>query len=167
MDILQHLLVGVYHSLNDEELKSVALETHGFVGADLAALCNEAAMCALRRYISLKENLSIQLGRPDSIVDKCIRDTDDPSGSQESSLPACFSAMSLDDAPCTNSNTKSCQSCDVNTKGSESYDAIDGKVLSVNTEDFKKAKTKVRPSAMREVSILSTQGCNCVQNQSY
>uniref|UniRef100_K4A5G0 AAA+ ATPase domain-containing protein n=1 Tax=Setaria italica TaxID=4555 RepID=K4A5G0_SETIT len=153
MDILQHLLIGVYHSLNDEELKSVALETHGFVGADLAALCNEAAMCALRRYISLKENLNIQLGHPDSSVDKCIRDTDDPSGYQESLLPACFSTMSLDDAPCTNSNEKSSKSYDVNTKGSESYDAIDEKALSVNTEDFKKAKTKVRPSAMREVML--------------
>jgi len=96
------------------------------VGADLAALCNEAAFCALRRYISLKENSS-------------------------NTLPACFSAMSLDDARCANSNEKS----------SEYYDETDEKALSVNSEDFKKAKTKVRPSAMREVSILSTQGCNC------
>jgi AAA family ATPase len=127
LDILQHLLIGVQHSLDDEELKSIAQETHGFVGADLAALCNEAAFCALRRYISLKENSS-------------------------NTLPASFSAMSLDDAPCTNSNAKS----------SESYDETDEKALSVNSEDFKKAKTKVRPSAMREVSILSTQGCNCL-----
>ena len=126
LDILQHLLVGVQHSLDDEDLKSIAQETHGFVGADLAALCNEAAFCALRRYISLKENLS-------------------------NTIPAHFSAMSLDDAPCTNSNEKS----------SQSYDETDEKALSVNSEDFKKAKTKVRPSAMREVSILSTQGCNC------
>ena len=127
LDILQHLLIGVQHSLDDEDLKSIAQETHGFVGADLAALCNEAAFCALRRYISLKENSS-------------------------NTIPAHFSAMSLDDAPCTNSNEKS----------SQSYDETDEKALSVNSEDFKKAKTKVRPSAMREVSILSTQGCNCL-----
>ncbi|RLM92299.1 hypothetical protein C2845_PM08G18150 [Panicum miliaceum] len=118
LDILQHLLIGVQHSLDDEELKSIAQETHGFVGADLAALCNEAAFCALRRYISLKENSS-------------------------NTLPASFSAMSLDDAPCTNSNAKS----------SESYDETDEKALSVNSEDFKTAKTKVRPSAMREVML--------------
>ncbi|CAL4905962.1 unnamed protein product [Urochloa decumbens] len=168
MDILHHLLIGVHHSLTDEELKSIALETHGFVGADLAALCNEAAMCALRRYISLKENLSIQLGHPDSSVDKCIWDTDDPSVYQESSLPVSFSAMSLDDAPCTNGNTKSSKSYDMNTKSSEayvnakcsdSYDAIDEKALSVNTEDFKKAKTKVRPSAMREVMLELPKVC--------
>nr|TKW00232.1 hypothetical protein SEVIR_8G095200v2 [Setaria viridis] len=159
MDILHHLLIGVRHSLNDDELKSIALETHGFVGADLAALCNEAAMCALRRYISLKENLSVQLGHPDSSVHKYIRGTDDPSGYQESSLPASFSAMSLDDAPCTNSNTKSSESYYVNTKCSASYDAIDEKALSVNTEDFKKAKTKVRPSAMREVMLELPKVC--------
>ncbi|CAL4988649.1 unnamed protein product [Urochloa decumbens] len=153
MDILHHLLLGVHHSLNDEELKSIAIETHGFVGADLAALCNEAAMCALRRYISLKENLCIQLGHSDSSVDKCIWDTDDPSGYQESSLPVSFSAMSLDDAPCINSNTKSSESYDVNTKSSEPYDVIYERALSVNIEDFKKAKTKVRPSAMREVML--------------
>ena len=135
LDILQHLLIGVQHSLDDEDLKSIAQETHGFVGADLAALCNEAAFCALRRYISLKENSS-------------------------NTIPAHFSAMSLDDAPCTNSNEKSSQSC--NEKSSQSYDETDEKALSVNSEDFKKAKTKVRPSAMREVSILSTQGCNCL-----
>ncbi|CAL4994273.1 unnamed protein product [Urochloa decumbens] len=151
MDILHHLLIGVHHSLNDEELSSIAMETHGFVGADLAALCNEAAMCALRRYISLKENLCIQ--HSDSSVDKCIWDTGDPSGYQESSLPVSFSSMSLDDAPCTNCNTKSSESYEVNKKSSEPYDGIDERALSVNTEDFKKAKTKVRPSAMREVML--------------
>lgn len=147
MDILHHLLIGVHHSLRDDEIESIAQETHGFVGADLAALCNEAAMCALRRYISLKENSSQQLGHPDSSL---FRDTGDPLVYQESSLSASLSTMSLDDSPCTNSN---------NTKSSESYDTID-KVLLVNSEDFKTAKTKVRPSAMREVSFLSTQACN-------
>ncbi|RLM70221.1 hypothetical protein C2845_PM17G06170 [Panicum miliaceum] len=68
-----------------KELKSIAQETHGFVGADLAAPWNEAAFCALRRYMSLKENSS-------------------------NTLTASFSAMSSDDAPCTNSNTKSSES---------------------------------------------------------
>jgi transitional endoplasmic reticulum ATPase len=37
--------------LESVELSSVADITHGFVGADLAALCREAAMRALRRYL--------------------------------------------------------------------------------------------------------------------
>jgi AAA family ATPase len=48
MDILRRLLIGVHHSLSNEELESAALVTHGSVGADLAALCNEAALSALR-----------------------------------------------------------------------------------------------------------------------
>ncbi|MFX0134517.1 MAG: CDC48 family AAA ATPase [Candidatus Hodarchaeota archaeon] len=36
---------------NKEKIKEFANITHGFVGADLAALCREAAMNALRRYI--------------------------------------------------------------------------------------------------------------------
>ena len=35
----------------DVDLESIADITHGFVGADLAALCREAAMRALRRYL--------------------------------------------------------------------------------------------------------------------
>jgi transitional endoplasmic reticulum ATPase len=35
----------------DVDLKKIANMTHGFVGADLAALCREAAMNALRRYL--------------------------------------------------------------------------------------------------------------------
>ncbi len=35
----------------DVDLKRIASMTHGFVGADIAALCREAAMKALRRYL--------------------------------------------------------------------------------------------------------------------
>ena len=35
----------------DVDLKKIANMTHGFVGADIAALCREAAMKALRRYL--------------------------------------------------------------------------------------------------------------------
>lgn len=33
-------------------MDDLAAAAHGFVGADLAAICNEAAMAALRRHIS-------------------------------------------------------------------------------------------------------------------
>ena len=36
---------------NDVNLDEIAIKTHGFVGADLAALCKEAAMHALRRVL--------------------------------------------------------------------------------------------------------------------
>ncbi|KAL6606584.1 hypothetical protein ACP70R_042237 [Stipagrostis hirtigluma subsp. patula] len=147
LDILQHLLIGVHHTLTSEELESLAQATHGFVGADLAALCNEAALIALRRYISLKESSSQQLARHDTSVDKCNNEeTDGPLGYQISSISSSLSklTMSLEDALCAR--------CD-NTKSSESDDEKDEKLLFVTTEDFEKAKMKVRPSAMREVML--------------
>ncbi len=36
---------------DDVNLEEIATKTHGFVGADLAALCKEAAMTALRRHL--------------------------------------------------------------------------------------------------------------------
>jgi len=35
----------------DVDIASIAQQTHGFVGADLAALAREAAIKALRRYL--------------------------------------------------------------------------------------------------------------------
>lgn len=42
LDILQKILKKVPHSLTAAELVQLADSTHGYVGADLAALCKEA-----------------------------------------------------------------------------------------------------------------------------
>jgi len=148
MDILRRLLIGVHHSLSNEEIESIALATHGFVGADLAALCNEAALSALRCYISVKENSTQQLGHPGCSFDKCnSQDTEDPS-----SLSSSFSqlTMSSDDVACMKGS---------NIKSSESYDDTNEIPLLVTIKDFDKAKTKVRPSAMREVILELPKVC--------
>ncbi|TFG05464.1 MAG: AAA family ATPase [Promethearchaeota archaeon] len=49
LEILQIHTRGM--PLKDIELREYAIRTHGFVGADLAALCREAAMFALRRVL--------------------------------------------------------------------------------------------------------------------
>uniref|UniRef100_A0A0A9F838 AAA+ ATPase domain-containing protein n=1 Tax=Arundo donax TaxID=35708 RepID=A0A0A9F838_ARUDO len=147
LDILHHLLIGVHHSLTSEELQSLAQATHGFVGADLAALCNESALSALRRYISLKENSTQRLGNCDTNVDeRNNRETDGHSSDQIRSLSSSLSklTMSLEDLPYTKGN---------NTESSEPCDGKDEKQLLVTAEDFEKAKMKVRPSAMREVML--------------
>lgn len=45
-------LKAVRHSLGEEDIDALAAAAHGFVGADLAAICQEAAMAALRRVIA-------------------------------------------------------------------------------------------------------------------
>ncbi|KAL2641930.1 hypothetical protein R1flu_009517 [Riccia fluitans] len=85
LGILHVLLRELRHSLLPSDVSEIAATTHGFVGADLAALCNEAAMSSLRRSIHA-------------------------------------------------------------SKGHEFS-------LEVTVQDFQVAKTKVRPSAMREVAL--------------
>ncbi|NXW80797.1 SPAT5 protein, partial [Hirundo rustica] len=57
VDILQKLLKKVPHSLTAEQLAHVADSTHGYVGADLAALCKEAGLYALRRVLGKRPGL--------------------------------------------------------------------------------------------------------------
>ncbi|XP_037686527.1 ATPase family protein 2 homolog isoform X2 [Choloepus didactylus] len=62
LDILQKLLQRVPHLLTEAELLQLANGAHGYVGADLKALCNEAALYALRRVLRKQPDL------PDSKV---------------------------------------------------------------------------------------------------
>jgi len=55
---------------DDVDLKKIANETHGYVGADLAALVREAAMHSLRRFI--REN-NIDIRSPDPISHEVLR----------------------------------------------------------------------------------------------
>nr|XP_023962152.1 ATPase family protein 2 homolog isoform X4 [Chrysemys picta bellii] len=56
-DILRKLLNKVPHLLTTTELVQLADSAHGYVGADLAALCKEAGLCALRRALGEQANL--------------------------------------------------------------------------------------------------------------
>nr|XP_032652985.1 ATPase family protein 2 homolog isoform X6 [Chelonoidis abingdonii] len=56
-DILKKLLNKVPHLLTTTELVQLADSAHGYVGADLAALCKEAGLCALRRALGEQANL--------------------------------------------------------------------------------------------------------------
>ena len=44
--------------VTEEDLQGLAAAAHGFVGADLAALAQEAALTALRRIIAKREAAS-------------------------------------------------------------------------------------------------------------
>ncbi|KAJ0049721.1 hypothetical protein NL108_000570, partial [Boleophthalmus pectinirostris] len=59
-DILQKLLHMVPHSASVEDLTRLAESAHGYVGADLAAVCKEAGLHALRRALGGSTLLSDQ-----------------------------------------------------------------------------------------------------------
>ncbi|XP_046513475.1 ribosome biogenesis protein SPATA5 isoform X2 [Equus quagga] len=69
LDILQKLVRRVPHLLTKAELLQLANSAHGYVGADLKALCNEAALYALRRVLKKQPNL------PDSKVAGLVKIT--------------------------------------------------------------------------------------------
>ncbi|XP_055481872.1 ribosome biogenesis protein SPATA5 isoform X1 [Psammomys obesus] len=69
LDILQKLLHRVPHLLTKAELLRLANNAHGYVGADLKALCNEAGLYALRRVLRKQPNL------PDSKVAGMVKIT--------------------------------------------------------------------------------------------
>ncbi|XP_041358631.1 ATPase family protein 2 homolog isoform X2 [Gigantopelta aegis] len=58
-EILSKLFVNVPHCLSDEDLTEIAETTHGFVGADLAALCKEAGLQAVKRLSSCSSSVKI------------------------------------------------------------------------------------------------------------
>ncbi|XP_062963904.1 ATPase family gene 2 protein homolog A isoform X2 [Cynocephalus volans] len=69
LDILQKLLRRIPHLLTEAELLQLASSAHGYVGADLKALCNEAGLCALRRVLKKQPKL------PDSKVAGLVKIT--------------------------------------------------------------------------------------------
>ena len=49
LDIMQRHFADVPHDFSPSDLRELAAVTHGYVGADLKALCREAALHALQR----------------------------------------------------------------------------------------------------------------------
>jgi SpoVK/Ycf46/Vps4 family AAA+-type ATPase len=50
-DILSKMLAPLPHALSRADIQSISAKAHGFVGADLRALCQEAGMVSLRRSL--------------------------------------------------------------------------------------------------------------------
>lgn len=53
LDILTVLFRGLKHNLTASELEAIAAKTHGYVGADLALVCQEAGLLAIQRLRKL------------------------------------------------------------------------------------------------------------------
>ncbi|KAF9612517.1 hypothetical protein IFM89_000439 [Coptis chinensis] len=155
LDILHSILNGMAHTLVDTQIQHLALNTHGFVGADLAALCNEAALECLRRHVTSKNSGStsvvilhnVQSKEPSTECDGCSDDVKGSSGlsganrhNHDESVSSSLSDISI--------LSETAESCHADPEYKEIPDA-----LGMNFDDFEKAKRKVRPSAMREVIL--------------
>nr|XP_043608927.1 calmodulin-interacting protein 111 isoform X2 [Erigeron canadensis] len=103
-DILHTLLNQKEHCLSDKEVHHLAVTTHGFVGADLASLCNEAAFVCLRRSIGKihKQNTAPLFDMKDSyygnnLVGSALSNLEVDFGSVESSWKGEDFSVSFED----------------------------------------------------------------------
>lgn len=162
LDILVTLLSEMEHSILDMQVQHLATVTHGFVGADLAALCNEAALICLRRYIKFRHSCndldssstSISCGSCSDVIPEgsdCLEDTRDISRDSEDLATSTASNLSIsaEIRPSLRLNGTVPAHADNILGGIE-----DECMLCVAFEDFEKARMKVRPSAMREVWLV-------------
>ncbi|KAK4493566.1 hypothetical protein RD792_017753 [Penstemon davidsonii] len=154
-EILHVILSEMRHSLLDKDIQQLAMVTHGYVGADLAALCNEAALVRRRQYIKLTLDSDFKLS---TFALDSVSQTSSPScdarlgGDMDASQSLEYSVQS---------NLEAAFSCTLETQNSS--DIMDGigvtgtgvrnDILRITSEDFEKARVKIRPSAMREVNL--------------
>lgn len=149
-DILKYLLCSMKHNLQEGEILELAAGTHGFVGADLSSLCHEAALAALRRSMQLKPDPSASSPTKAQSISSMVtspRDNENNEVSPKRVNPSASGIGSL----CT--ALESVQLDSEVSQGPEDLDKIREAALTVNLDDFKVAKTRVRPSAMREVML--------------
>jgi AAA family ATPase len=69
LDILLKLVKDMKHTLAAADLEEIASQTHGYVGADLAAVCREGGLAALQRARARNPGISDQeLSQDDRLV---------------------------------------------------------------------------------------------------
>lgn len=122
-EILVALLKRIPNRLTTAEVEHLASISHGYVGADLAAVCREAGLKTIHRVMS-KEVKSVE----EETLD----------------LQAQFRAMSVTECKTTAAAAATGKVASVEEKEDE---------LMVSAEDMRLAMTDVKPSAMREIMI--------------
>lgn len=134
------------HSFSDLQPEQLAMATHGFVGADLAALCCEAAFVCLRQHLnqrSSSSNLPLE-GTPISASDSSTNVTDVSSDSASSCITVSPTTL---EARCSFSLIAESG----NSRSQQMLSKEGEHTLGIGFEDFEKEKIKTKPSAMQEV----------------
>ncbi|ESQ44413.1 hypothetical protein EUTSA_v10005761mg [Eutrema salsugineum] len=165
-DILRTILSGMRHSLSETQLNQLAMATYGFVGADLAALCCEAAFVCLREHLNQRSSSSNLPPEETPITASECRGSESSTNVTDVSSDSSDSASSCITVSHTTSGARrsissngivslveddfqnSSNSCSEQMLSKEGVHTV-----SVGFEDFEKAKIKIRPSAMREVIL--------------
>ncbi|KAK8473378.1 hypothetical protein PHAVU_001G119600 [Phaseolus vulgaris] len=146
-DILLTLLNEMDHCLSEVQVQHLATVTHGFVGADLAALCNEAALNCLRHYASFKKTYD---SFSNYITDKPVL----MNGVTNSIDHLDEATSSVSDMSATSPVLRPCRiRTTYETTEIIPESVEEEQILKVSFEDFQKARMKIRPSAMREVIL--------------
>lgn len=166
-DIFHTILRGMRHALSEIQVEQLAMATHGFVGADLSALCCEAAFVCLRRHLDQRtSSSSLPLEEAPLAACECkgsesLTNMTDISSDISDSASSCITvSATTSGAQCSSSlnGTVSLVPDDIQNSGNSCSEQMLRKegehTLSVEFEDFEKAKTKIRPSAMREVWLF-------------
>eukprot|EP00850_Spirogloea_muscicola_P011893 SM000075S21982 [mRNA] locus=s75:434791:440447:- [translate_table: standard] len=154
LEILQGILHDQPHKLNKDDIHSLAAITHGFVGADLTALCNEAAMCALRKFAASQVETqdpccyeaSSRVGEPPGEPGRA------PDEDSVSPLVAEVATLGLSDSLDVAACASAAEDLKIFSNERVQRQPLEDQ-LAIDIEDFEHAKTVVRPSALREVMI--------------
>ncbi|CAN1245651.1 Calmodulin-interacting protein 111, partial [Linum grandiflorum] len=141
LEIIHTLLGEMEHCISYSEAKDLAMATHGFVGADLAALCNEAALVCLRRF-----------AKQDRSGDSSLMNSTLSAVESSSQNIVLAEAEHSADSGSQMVSTSSASLPQILTSSASSL-VVEDELLKVVYEDFEKARMKVRPSAMREVIL--------------
>ncbi|KAF5843411.1 P-loop containing nucleoside triphosphate hydrolase protein [Dunaliella salina] len=145
------------HSLEDADIEALANAAHGYVGADLAALVNEAALVALRRVVAMRQQQQQrgagQLGFDSAGVIQVKRRRGETgshsaggdSAPSEQDVNPCPERAASEDGP------PSGQDLPI-SEGAHSA-VCEPAELCVTKADFATAEARVRPSALRELAV--------------
>ncbi|KAG9300217.1 hypothetical protein G9A89_002663 [Geosiphon pyriformis] len=63
--IISTILNQSLHNLSQTEIQQLAARSHGYVGADLAAVCREAGLKAIKRFVSAKQQNKLEITHQD------------------------------------------------------------------------------------------------------
>ena len=147
LGILEALLRKTPHTMTTDELTAIADKTHGYVGADLAAVCNEAGLVAVNRALALS---SMQ---PASSATNTAGSTGGNGGEDIEVGAGGDGASSVDTSAGRGDGASALPSVSIATSTSAADESKAALAYSLTADDLQAGLREVRPSAMREITL--------------